>query len=332
MATVFDTLLSGGLPHPPPTIPPPSACTSLENPSWANLLFSLCILLGILGSYIPQHHRIISRKSSEGISPFFLLLGCTSGTGTLLNILILSRNVLGCCRYIGGFNCFAAGLGVAQVGAQWACFVVIILLFMIYVPRDTEILELASPSLRSWKNSLSNTHPTASTALIVSFACLVHFVVHLIFALYIAAIRPNSLVSYANFLGVQATILASVQYIPQIYTTWKLGHVGSLSIPMMCIQTPGSFVWAISLAMREGTAWSSWITYVVTGILQGCLLAMCVMFDIQERRSKAKGVGAVVNGALSGYGAVDTSRRQQGEYGNGDEEEERPLLEGNRMT
>ncbi|RPB21535.1 hypothetical protein L211DRAFT_889740 [Terfezia boudieri ATCC MYA-4762] len=331
MATVFDTLLSGGSPHPPPTIPP-SACTSLENPSWANLLSSLCILFGIIGSYIPQHHRIISRQSSEGISPFFLLLGCTSGTGTLLNILILSKNVLGCCWYIGGFNCFAAGLGVAQVGTQWACFVVIILLFMIYVPRDAESLERASPPLRSWKNPFSNTHPTASTALIVTFTCLVHFVVHLIFAFYITAIRPNSLVSYANFLGVQATILASVQYIPQILTTWKLGHVGSLSIPMMCIQTPGSFVWAISLAMREGTAWSSWITYVVTGNLQGCLLVMCVMFGIQERRSKAKGMGTVVNGAPSRYGAVDTSRREQGEYGNGDEEEERPLLEGNRMT
>ncbi|KAF8417967.1 hypothetical protein EV426DRAFT_351371 [Tirmania nivea] len=330
MATVFDTLLSGGSSQPPPAIPP-SACTSLENPSWPNLLFSLLILVGILGSYIPQHHRIISRQSSEGISPFFLLLGCTSGTGTFLNILILSRNVLGCCRYIGGFNCFAAGLGVAQVGTQWICFVVIILLFMIYVPRDTKSLAPPPPPpSQSWKNPFSNTHPTASTALIVTLACIVHFVVHIILAFYIAAIRPSSLVSYASFLGVQATILASVQYIPQIFTTWKLGHVGSLSIPMMCIQTPGSFVWAVSLAMREGTAWSSWITYVVTGILQGCLLVMCVMFEIRDRRSKAKGVGAVVNGAASRYGAINSSRREQGGYGSGDGGEERPLLEGNR--
>jgi len=91
-------------------------------------------------------------------------------------------------------------------------------------------------------------------------------------------------------------------------------------------------VWAISLAMREGTAWSSWITYVVTGVLQGCLLAMCVMFEIREKRSNAKGVGTVVNGAPSRYGAVDTSRREQGEYGSGDEGEGRPLLEGNRTT
>ena len=98
---------------------------------------------------------------------------------------------------------------------------------------------------------------------------------------------------------------------------------------MMCIQTPGSFVWAVSLAMREGTAWSSWITYVVTGILQGCLLVMCVIF---ERRSRGKTTGAVANGAPSRYGAVDSSHREQGEYGSGDEGADRPLLAGNTRT
>ena len=33
-------------------------------------------------------------------------------------------------------------------------------------------------------------------------------------------------------------------------TTWKLQAVETLSIPMMCIQTLGIFVWAGSLAVR----------------------------------------------------------------------------------
>ena len=56
------------------------------------------------------------------------------------------------------------------------------------------------------------------------------------------------------------------------------------------------------------------------------------MFEIRERGSKAKGVSTVVNRAPSRYGAVDTSRREQEEYGGGDEGEGRPLLEGNRIT
>ena len=46
-----------------------------------------------------QHYRIIQRKSSEGISPYFLLLGGTSSSSAFLNILILQKDVLGCCRF-----------------------------------------------------------------------------------------------------------------------------------------------------------------------------------------------------------------------------------------
>lgn len=57
---------------------------------------------------------------------------------------------------------------------------------------------------------------------------------------------------------------------------------------MMCIQTPGSFVWVVSLASREGTDWSSWMTYLVTGCLQGVLLAMCVMWEWREKKERKK--------------------------------------------
>jgi hypothetical protein len=84
-----------------------------------------------------------------------------------------------------------------------------------------------------------------------------------------------------------ATVLAAIQYLPQIWMTWNLGHVGSLSIPMMLIQTPGSFVWSGSLAARLGLAgWSTWGVFLVTGCLQGCLLIMGIYFEVQARRER----------------------------------------------
>jgi len=54
----------------------------------------------------------------------------------------------------------------------------------------------------------------------------------------------------------------------------------------MVIQTPGSFVWAGSLAVRLGNeGWSTWGVYLVTGCLQGCLLCMAVYFELQARKS-----------------------------------------------
>ena len=90
-----------------------------------NILISL-ILLGILVSYLPQHHRIISRRSSEGISPYFVLLGTTSGTCAFANVLTLpaSQRNLACCRELNGFECVAGVLGIAQIGVQWSCFMV----------------------------------------------------------------------------------------------------------------------------------------------------------------------------------------------------------------
>lgn len=84
------------------------------------------ILVGILVSYLPQHYRIVARRSSEGISPYFVLLGTTSGTFAFANILTLpeSRADLACCSEISAFGCFSGILGAAQIGVQWSCFTV----------------------------------------------------------------------------------------------------------------------------------------------------------------------------------------------------------------
>lgn len=84
------------------------------------------ILFGILISYLPQHIRIIRLRSSYGLSPYFVLLGTTSGTCAFANILVLprSRADVACCKVVDEFACVAGLLGIAQVGVQWSCFTV----------------------------------------------------------------------------------------------------------------------------------------------------------------------------------------------------------------
>jgi hypothetical protein len=95
---------------------------------------------------------------------------------------------------------------------------------------------------------------------------------------------PQQLDKWAPALGVMATILASVQYFPQIWTTYHLKHVGSLSIPMMCIQTPGGFLFAGSLFARLGWGgWSSWSIFLLTAMMQGILLSLAIYYEVQAR-------------------------------------------------
>jgi PQ loop repeat len=183
-----------------------------------------------------------------------------------------------------------------------------LLLFLVFFPR-----EISSNADGLTKDP---ERPSIRTALIVTAVCLGHGIITLILSLYFILLYPNSLQSWANFLGIFSTMLASIQYLPQIYTTYKLKKVGSLSIPMMCIQTPGSFVWAASLAARLGKeGWSAWGVYLVTGCLQGCLLVMGISFELMERRrlrtegqEAARSTPHEANGSLHGSDGRESER------------------------
>ncbi|KAH8695309.1 PQ loop repeat protein [Talaromyces proteolyticus] len=266
-------------------------CRELVLPPGFNFSFvlSLLILIGILLSYIPQHIRIIRLRSSFGISPLFVLLGATSGTSAFANVLTLPESArdVACCREISGVSCLAGLLGIFQIGVQCFCFWVILLLFLVYFPRATSTTDptaSASPAAASPAEGAQTSDrdelPSYRSAVFVTIICIVHAAVILVMSIVFAATQPNHLKAWANVLGVMAAILASIQYLPQIWTTFRLQKVGSLSIPMMCIQTPGSLVFVASLAHRYGAeGWSAWGVYAVTAILQGTLLVMGISFE-----------------------------------------------------
>ncbi|KAI9848777.1 MAG: hypothetical protein M1838_000387 [Thelocarpon superellum] len=263
-------------------------CISLTTPSYANLSLSIFLLVGIVVSYLPQHYRIIRRRSSEGLSPYFVLLGTTSGTSAFANILLLpaSRADLQCCKVVSPFQCFSALLGIAQVGTQWTCFSIILLLFLIFFPRNTPLS--APKSIKS--------QYTYQTAIGVALACFLHAAVTFVVSVILLFTHPSVVPALANFYGVVATLLACIQYFPQLYTTWRLRAVESLSIPMMCLQTPGSFLWATSLALRLGAeGWSAWGVYLVTGCLQGGLLVMAIYFELFANRPRDFAPGTAIH-------------------------------------
>ncbi|KAI3404661.2 hypothetical protein KGF56_002557 [Candida oxycetoniae] len=84
----------------------------------------------------------------------------------------------------------------------------------------------------------------------------------------------SALYSIANVNGLLSAALTIVKYVPQINTTYHLKHPGTLSIGMMCIQTPGGFVFAATLMFTKGSHWSSYVSYLVAAILQGTLLTL----------------------------------------------------------
>lgn len=127
--------------------------------------------------------------------------------------------------------------------------------------------------------------PNSRTALLVAALTILHGLAVVIITCVLSTREKDYLAVWANMLGVMAAILAAVQYIPQIWTTYHLKHVGSLSIPMMCMQTPGGYLFATSLFLRLGWAgWSSWGIFVLTATMQGILLCLAIYYEIQATR------------------------------------------------
>ncbi|KAL2888821.1 ATP synthase F0 [Ceratocystis lukuohia] len=264
---------------------PANRCEAIANPNIANVFASVFILAGLLGSYLPQHWRIYSRRTTEGISPYFVLLGTTSATAGFANIITTepSRQDIACCKIVDGFDCAVGLLGIAQLGVQFLCYVAILLLYLIFFRE-------ASPDEATDADAEAEIDPKTSRyiAIIVGSVCVLHAVFIAAITAVLAFGSPTSLNTWANFLGVMAAMLAAVQYLPQIWTTWHLKHVGSLSIPMMCIQTPGGIVFAISLYGRLGMrGWSTWGIYVLSATMQGTLLVMAIYFEIARENAAA---------------------------------------------
>ncbi|KAH7369194.1 PQ loop repeat protein [Plectosphaerella cucumerina] len=250
-------------------------CDALRSPNYLSLAITMLIVIGMLISYLPQHHRIISRRTSEGLSPWFVLLGTTSATSTFANILTIepSRNNMACCSQVETAECLGGLLNIAQFAVQWICFALILVLFLVFFRFETAEVPA---------EELSGKAPGWHKAVVVALLCLFHgLIVIVLTGIFTTALRSH-LNFWANLLGVMAGALAAVQYVPQIWTTYHLKHVGSLSIPMMCMQTPGGFLLAGNQFLALGWAgWSNWGIFLLTATMQGCLLAMAIYYELR---------------------------------------------------
>ncbi|KAG5462205.1 MAG: hypothetical protein BJ554DRAFT_5496 [Olpidium bornovanus] len=259
----------------------PSGCP-IPSHDALEIAVGLLLLLGMVVSYLPQvggdqeslpvdalekhspqqHYRIIFTKSSEGFSPIFLLMGAVATNCGTLNIVLLQWGLFGCCRtaFTAG-DCAASLLGVAQVGTQWVMFM------GIQRPAST-----SPPLSEEWKTSVRIT-----TALMVF---LVFWGLLSFWTLWYYGSDSNGVARFAGLNGLMSMALGTVQFLPQIYWTWK-AKVRALSIPMMLLQTPGSFLLAYTISIRPGTNWTSWITYLVGGTFQGMLLLLCITWHLR---------------------------------------------------
>ncbi|TFY53910.1 hypothetical protein EVG20_g9917 [Dentipellis fragilis] len=263
---------------------------------WFSDLLATGLIVGLFISYAPQHFRIINKGSSEGFSPWFLLLGSTSAASGMLNMIVMQWGVIRCCHVYTAGDCLETIAGVLQVISQWFLFTVIFALYMTYYPPSLKYATVAVDAHDSRPTQFLKTNIKTDEwrlSIILSWVTLIHiiFITFVTFFLLLThpidpsgEIRSRQLSIWATFLGVTSGILAAMQYAPQLAHTYRHKVVGALSIPMMLIQSPGGFIMVLSIALRPGTNWTSWIQFLVAAMMQAGLLVMCIFWKFRQQR------------------------------------------------
>ncbi|ODV80793.1 mannosyltransferase [Suhomyces tanzawaensis NRRL Y-17324] len=235
-------------------------CGVFEDASVVHFATLVMMTFAIFLSYVPQYRRIYLKKTSEGLSASFLFLGSASSILTVTNIILVSSKARGCCSSLSVFDCLNSQLSLLQIGTQCVCAVLILVV----------VLVITKDSIKQDKEEYARIVNVGNVVALHGLLSVVQIVVGL---------HTSYLYPIANANGLLSTALTMVKYVPQIYTTYKLKHPGTLSVGMMCIQTPGGFILTADLFFTKGSHWSSWVSYFTAASFQGALLTLCIYYE-----------------------------------------------------
>lgn len=97
-------------------------------------------------------------------------------------------------------------------------------------------------------------------------------------------INAVRLASWIGFiLGLIGTVAVIVQWAPQIWTTFKLGSSGSLSVVMLIIQLPGTVAVIYFQAYVNKAHWSTVLPYIVSVVEFVILISLCFFYMARDR-------------------------------------------------
>jgi len=289
----------------------PSECEYKEK-HWFAYALGIFLICGVFVSWGSQHMAIIRRKSSKGISWMTMLLANISTSCNTINVILEDFDTtIRCCGIFGSVHCNEQLLSTYQIASGWVNSIFVFFLILYYFPVEFTIEEqivnvTAVTPLNSSDTSVSTYDETFEKSKIImkptnqvsKRRATISFIMYILICLFLfPAIgvllyakyggASNSVtLSFAFALGIIATVANVLQYTPQIIKTLIEKEVGSLSIVMLLLQAPGSFMVVVFQLFFYHENVSTWLPFFITGIQQIILLVICIVFEIRNRRRK----------------------------------------------
>ena len=246
--------------------------------TWFEIFVGSCILIYTFFSMLPQPLRIIKKRSSMGVSPFFLLLISINTITGFINSTIINYPYMQSCPSIGYDACIPSLLSWGQCVLMMVMYIITFTLFFIFYDDKKS---------KEWK-----------IVIIYYVFYLLFLTVSIVMTILSVTVIGNcssfSLI-FAHTCGIVGCIIVCIQFLPQIYTTFKNKSSGSLSLVANLSQSVGMVVVIVFMGVSTEQDFSAYLKFIVGSVIQFMLSCMQIYYDyILPKCSQKKNVGEQV--------------------------------------
>jgi len=247
-------------------------------PSTITVILAVFLIFATFVSYVPQGVSIFQARSSAGLSYLSLSTGLLSGLLTFINTGVLNWDKILCCQHanLHPSQCIANNLVTQQVAVGPLCLAIVYLFFLAYFDHNPSDAQTLEDKLSEYFWALL----CFSGSIVISILIgTVAFVLY-----YGDFLTGTQVFTYAKVIGIASAVLVFFQWAPQIYVTWKISNGGALSLAMLFLQAPGSFL-VVGFQISAGSDWTSWVPYGVAGCEQLVLILLLIYFKWRDRNN-----------------------------------------------
>lgn len=280
----------------------------LSGINWFVILSGIVIALGVWISWLPQQVTFVVKKSTFGVSFWYILLTQVANWCPFINAVYLSWDLFHCCAsYVSFWDCQKLLLALYQLAISVFSVTCIYICYVIYYdpvgppdmvePQNQEldmeysdaVFDITDKAMIDQPQVDKKRQQGRRTQIII-------FIVYYIFTaiavsvgfVMIFAAGPYSppILFYSLCITTVGVLSVLIQFTPQIYVTWKLKSSGNLSLVMLILQAPGTWVWLVYLIYYE--TWTTWLSTLVAATQVTILLCQVVYYDFIAKRYKGE--------------------------------------------
>ncbi|GAM22534.1 hypothetical protein SAMD00019534_057090, partial [Acytostelium subglobosum LB1] len=241
------------------------------------VVIGVILIVGSILSTVPQHYNIIKSRSTTGLSYLWMYLGNIKQFTGAINIFMLKYPQVDACRVLGFMECAPSILSIFQVFSFFAFTFPLYILYIIFTPLDLKkiVKEKGDKEEDEYRRGK------------IFFGILLVFIliISVLTSIFMFLLGPCHQRAYifAYSIGMVSTVITFIQWLPQIYKTFRDKTVGTFSIMMLIIQFPGNVLMTYFLIFVSHESVSTWLSYVSTTLQVAILLVLLLYYHFKNK-------------------------------------------------